>query len=330
MKKILALILAFVVLLSVCVIGANAENSAIEKEIINLIVKENLKYNITPEDVYISYCLKLDDDKYIVRHSESCFGYSCDVVEIPLGNYNLIVHQRPVPEIYTGGVLYDIEDAYEQGIINDNDLHTMSTFDEIDIAIDFLYKDKFNEYCMNSTGGKLIGYIELYYHYTDLDNLHGEIDWALIRASRQYTQPSFSAVVMGDRVLYTDSIYSPFWYTYGIYDAKKDTFVPIIYDDILTEYDGLAECLNSLRIGYPLGDADLDNKLSILDATYIQRALAKLCDFKNKDDISGFSTDDQKYISDINRDGKRTILDATAIQFKLAKLDIPVATPDQI
>ncbi len=351
MKKILALILAFVVLLSVCVIGANAENSAIEKEIINLIVKENLKYNIiTPEDVHISYCLKLDDDKYIVRHSESCYAYSCDVVEIPLGNYNLIVHQRPIPEIYFGGVLYDIEHAYEQGIINDNDLHTMSTFDEIvDMTINkisdkqqgtihysenpepVLFEDafvkKYEERIREAEyNGEDYGYYEHYYHYDE----NGEIDWCLIDADfATFATCDIKLMRLDSIILVRTSGYQPFAMNCAVYDVKTDEIIDIVGNyEKLQKYEGLEEAIAQVYPTQIIGDCDLDGKISILDATAIQMKLATglgMGTCKKYEDIHG----DPCQLADLDGDEKVTILDATAIQFKLAKLDIPVATPDK-
>ena len=58
-----------------------------------------------------------------------------------------------------------------------------------------------------------------------------------------------------------------------------------------------------------LGDTDLDEKVTIVDATCIQRHLAAL------------STDSfGEMVADTDEDGKVTILDATAIQRHLASL----------
>ncbi len=60
-----------------------------------------------------------------------------------------------------------------------------------------------------------------------------------------------------------------------------------------------------------LGDADLDGILSIIDATTIQRYLAKLTTLTNK----------QSELADVDKDGVVTILDATKIQRILAELE---------
>lgn len=61
--------------------------------------------------------------------------------------------------------------------------------------------------------------------------------------------------------------------------------------------------------GYVLGDVDNDGKVSVLDATAIQRSLAKLS-------VSAYNAK----AADADQDAKVTVLDATAIQRYLAKL----------
>ena len=61
---------------------------------------------------------------------------------------------------------------------------------------------------------------------------------------------------------------------------------------------------------YKLGDSDLDGKVTIIDATVIQRCLAKLI---SEDELN-------KACADVDGDTKLSILDATNIQRYLAKL----------
>lgn len=62
---------------------------------------------------------------------------------------------------------------------------------------------------------------------------------------------------------------------------------------------------------YEIGDVDGDSSISVLDATAIQRHLAKI------DALS----DEQIFRADVYIDDTITVLDATAIQRKIAKLD---------
>ena len=60
-----------------------------------------------------------------------------------------------------------------------------------------------------------------------------------------------------------------------------------------------------------VGDVDLDGKITIKDATMIQKALADLLTLSYESET----------LADVDRDGKITIKDATAIQKYLAGLE---------
>ena len=176
---------------------------------------------------------------------------------------------------------------------------------------EYLYKDKFIEYNLQSHQ-ELFIYHEMYYH----EDASGEIDWIFIQARSDYQQEMPVDVVLADVYIHLNSTPIPFSLGYCIYDVKKDKFFGLGYYD---EYEGAEEYINK-HIGIPLGDADMDGELTILDATFIQLAIAQLCKFDENDFIlSGDIV--CGYLSDFDRDGERTILDATAIQLKLAGLD---------
>ena len=67
-----------------------------------------------------------------------------------------------------------------------------------------------------------------------------------------------------------------------------------------------------------IGDADADNKVTISDATAIQRHAA---DITNPDGtpIINTSDEDSFEIADMNKDGVIDVSDATAIQFHIAE-----------
>ena len=167
-------------------------------------------------------------------------------------------------------------------------------------------------------------YDELYYHYDE----NSQIDWALIYECSYNSPPWNYHGIYKDRILmYGD--YSPFCFGYGVYDVKKDKFIDIFdtpASNTYETYDGLEEVLDAKKLGYPIGDADMDRELTIMDATFIQRAIANLCDFDYEDEISwyyGYKSWDElgypKYISDFDRDGEHTVMDATAIQNALVR-----------
>lgn len=188
---------------------------------------------------------------------------------------------------------------------------------------DYLYESKFVECYITPTyqyEGDWYSYNERYYHHVDADDPESEIDWVYINAGTNMQAPWLAKRVVGDRVFWKSSGSIPFQFRHGIYDVKNDKFLEIT-TDILDDYDGLADVLVELKVGNPIGDADLDGMLTIMDATYIQRVTAQLCDYNVNDDISEYhklGDVDLSYISDADMDSKRTVLDATCVQRKLA------------
>ena len=168
-------------------------------------------------------------------------------------------------------------------------------------------------------------YDERYYHYVDENNSESDIDWAIVYALAYATDGTGIKRIVADRVIATGM---DVWYTHGwaLYDAATKEFISIDKVDI-AKYDGFEKGLAEAKVGKPFGDADLDGELSVLDATYIQRAIARLSEFEDRDDLSQYDTRGVNYdrplnyISDIDGDGERTILDATAIQMKLARIE---------
>lgn len=165
-------------------------------------------------------------------------------------------------------------------------------------------------------------YFEQYYHYADEASPdESEPDWVLVYAGdMSYTDGKVKKLV-SDRVFFADESSSPFVFKYAVYDVKEDTFYDLD-DSLLEKYEGLDEALRVEKAGAPLGDADMDERLSVMDATQIQMAMARMLEFDAKDDLSEYSDlgGDVKYISDFDRDGVRSVMDATAIQFRIAKI----------
>lgn len=165
-------------------------------------------------------------------------------------------------------------------------------------------------------------YFEQYYHYADEASPdESEPDWVLVYAGdMSYTDGKVKKLV-SDRVFFADESSSPFVFKYAVYDVKEDTFYDLD-DSLLEKYEGLDEALRVEKAGAPLGDADMDKRLSVMDATQIQMAMARMLEFDAKDDLSEYSDlgGDVKYISDFDQDGVRSVMDATAIQFRIAKI----------
>lgn len=176
------------------------------------------------------------------------------------------------------------------------------------------YEDNFNSYFSDRYSGEILSYDELYYHYTD----NAEVDWVLVSASSNSVQPMNSYAVIGGRVYTKNNIYNPFSLGYGIYDVSSNQFFDVCElekNGNYTNYDEFYEVLNSIESGKLIGDADKDGKLTVKDATYIQKCLVNLIPFDKDDIVTGMQlTSKLEFYSDFDIDGSLDISDATAIQ----------------
>lgn len=191
----------------------------------------------------------------------------------------------------------------------------------------YQFEDKFVErYCATYDQIKnFYRYDELYYHYDE----NGEIDWCLVCIQGTGFLPADIKYLRIDDFVLISSSGHFFDMMYGIYDVAADKFIDIVdcYNE-LGKYEGVEDALRVVPQSRPIGDYDYDYRLSILDATGIQRMLAKLDSFKY-----GFYSDrfgNMGDFADIDGDGKISILDATAIQRKLAMLDSEPVVNEEI
>nr|MBR2714976.1 hypothetical protein [Ruminococcus sp.] len=159
-------------------------------------------------------------------------------------------------------------------------------------------------------------YKEVFHHYDD----NGKSDWCLIYATADESAINSEAYLkFDDFVLWTCNIIRPFTMKYAVYDVEKDSFIDLIdnYDE-LSNYEGLMDVLSSLNDIIMIGDADIDGKITILDATAIQMDKANL---KSLNDFYADRRGVHGRYSDYDKDGETTLLDATAIQMKLAGIE---------
>lgn len=202
--------------------------------------------------------------------------------------------------------------AEENGSESSIELH-----EELDTCnlYDTIFKDTFGM----GTGYE---YDEKYYHKSSDD----EVEWCLVYAINTPGPPAPFYTVLTDYVSLQGG-YIPFSTMYGIYDAMEKKFYDLIKLESFDKYEGLVDQLLSYdKYMYPIGDADKDRKLTIMDATFIQRVEAELCTYNESiDDLRNrFVTPGSEkiaYISDIDGDGERSVMDATAIQMKLAEIE---------
>jgi hypothetical protein len=122
---------------------------------------------------------------------------------------------------------------------------------------------------------------------------------------------AYEIVRIGYSVLVSGETYgSGFRSGYGLYDYAKDKFVDLLtIQDSHEQYTNLEKNLLECGEAMPVADTDNDRKVTVMDATNIQRSLAKL------DHV-----DIKFYKGDMDKDGKITTLDATLIQRFIAKV----------
>lgn len=193
---------------------------------------------------------------------------------------------------------------------------------------EYTYKDKVFELLEleryeNNSEFNPISYRELYMYYCPA-SVNGEIpDYVLVSLYTNIYEAMPVCEVFGEYLI-ADSIRRiPYELGYYVYLPQKDIVYDLSYAYEL-QIEGIEEVFTECGIGRLIGDMDKDRKITIKDATYIQKCLANIQEFDYDDYIDGFSIQNNPplmYISDFNRDCKRNIKDATAIQKYLAKME---------
>lgn len=100
----------------------------VSDELLQAAKKEYRNDDLTKEDIHISDLESVDDTKQLVRFTVSGYGYHCAVTEQEIGDYLFCVPQSPLPQILFDSQLYDIDYAYENGILTDDNMQTISAF----------------------------------------------------------------------------------------------------------------------------------------------------------------------------------------------------------
>ena len=254
-----------------------------------------------------------------------------EAIHSVIGNYRLNVSNDFSPGLLIYSIaedkLYKVREAYNL------DLPC------IDLALEkigtkvSLYAEVFEEFLKPSKDegpeGPLYGwyvYDELYYYsyqkrYGSTEMFEVTPDYVLVDAMAYHSPPIDAYEVIGD-YLVTCGCGNPDnlrYYVYTPEDGKIYTLAKAFeagikdIDKIFTDYG----------LGTLMGDLDNDEKLTIKDATYLQKCLAKFEGFVLPETASGLTDGDiyiMPNIANVDKDGKITIKDATAIQKKLAKI----------
>lgn len=199
-------------------------------------------------------------------------------------------------------------------------LVTMSDLSIRAVEKEYQYKSAFDSYAKEK------GFKD--YSYEEIDS--GD-HWTLVYA--KWEGDACDKLIKGtfsDRVIITYDDGQPFTFGYGVF-WRRVGFVPLteIWDN--PYFDGLHEMFvkhtDAVMSGgnsavWLIGDTDRDGKLTIIDATHIQKRLAGLEEYPFYDALPGVAQTkfgaDIRFVSDIDRDSVRSILDATTIQKRLA------------
>ncbi len=338
MKKILSFILMLVLLFGVCAsVGAAEANTELEQKFYNYCL-EVLPEDMKPsegDNVRVYSVKKIDgvevfkgDCPWIESTPDSVckiIGDWCVCSDYTLYPYDLGVYVSSGDEIYT------LEQAYEIGLFTDlKPLVGSSYYDCIAIGKNCKYADKvipaFVDYW--GTGVSPYSYDEDYEYYSS-DN----------SADSAEATPDYVLVSLRTYMHYA----APIVYRYGRYMIRNENgmtpypdgkciYVPAenkVYAlwDAYQQIEGIENIFTEAGLGEPVGDMDEDGKLTVKDATIIQKCIAGLESFPLEDNLYGGSTISITgkfvpfYISDFYCDGERNIKDATAIQKYIAGLE---------
>ncbi len=178
--------------------------------------------------------------------------------------------------------------------------------------------------------GEVMFYGEIYEYYAEGDTeTSDEVtpDYVLVNTANNMVEPMPVADVYGDYVLYDYSVTHPYKYSYCVYFPKSGEVIGLT-DALENDIEGIYNVFTQGGIGERIGDMDKDRKLTVRDATYIQKCIVGLEKFESNDKIEHFDamlnnmgeTPPLLYISDFDRDCERNIKDATAIQKHIAGL----------
>lgn len=189
----------------------------------------------------------------------------------------------------------------------------------------YLYQDKMIEWCAERWNQSadyvrrdLNFYDELYVHINN-----GEEDWALLKTGFNAAPSNIKiGVNIRSRAVYSLGGCNYFPSGYAVYDTIRETFCDIAEYEKFPDLDAVIE---ELELGAALGDVDFDGKITVIDATHIQKILAGIevweDDQPESDRIHYPLNHKEYFLSDYDQDGMRTVLDATHIQKHLAGIE---------
>ena len=319
MKKTLSFILICALILSMSVFPTFAQNSKIRPELQEVL---NTKADYDTIDILLStthYGPSILDmpswPNDAAGKELSEFYRNRYLNEIEPYVFNKIEHETILQAQSVIVVRVRVCDV--EKIANNDMVRELSYWEDVrnSNGIDY-YFDKLVKQYPHITKSKDLVYEEICEMDVDFDDA---IDFCLIYATAGGDPAcQLYALDLGDRFFVQPHLYSPFPLGYAVYDLEKGVFEPLS-EALFEKYPNAKDFLIAYKIGTAFGDTDNNGEISIMDATYIQLAVAQISDFPADDDLSMYGPQ-FTYRSDANRDGTRDVLDATAIQLILVSL----------
>ena len=332
MKKIIAVILTVALLSCAFIIPVSATNSEghdnglYYQTFLEKYLRGSDEYLLCYEELYYSKNTN-DELEWVFIHARIDGGDSDEYYDDEFCGVHVLQTSGYVPFEFGYGV-YDVKENKFYDLTEVSYYNKTHDTPKYEYAFDLFktyykaetrYESKFKTWSVNKFGEELLNnygytYNELFTHY-DGENP----DWVLCQAKYgDFESPMITWLRIGGiggRTIIGTSWDMPFATGYGVYDVKANEFYALedLTDDCFRskdnglsadKYEGLVDSLAELNIGYMTGDANGDNKVDILDATFVQKVAG------GKADIDYY----QELNLDVNKDNNVDILDATAIQ----------------
>ncbi len=105
------------------------EPFVVSDELLEAVRVDTNKPTIEKEDINIMWMESISENKIFLRYSLKYAGYPSAVVTQRIGDYEMRIGQRPLPQVLVDGVLYELKEGYESGVLTDDDFEVISGFE---------------------------------------------------------------------------------------------------------------------------------------------------------------------------------------------------------
>lgn len=185
-------------------------------------------------------------------------------------------------------------------------------FEDAFVRLGYQYEDYFD--CE--------GFIELYYELMAYKN-GTVVEYTLVFPQMQAGFPREGYDQIGEYVVSYANVYRPYrvgWYVYSAIDDKVYTLTEA-YNMNMNGITEAFECLTENGFCAIAGDVDCDGKLSVKDATMLQKQIAGIVSNDPFVEIKHMTHMTYFGAKDINMDVKIDVKDVTAIQKRVAGIE---------